>query len=60
MVRFYYVILNKLDLYATSNTVIGDRCTGIAIRELCNIRDVIDHLRYATNLKAVIESICNN
>ena len=44
----------------TSNTVIEDRCTGIAIRELCNIRDGIEHLPFATNYKAVIESTCIN
>ena len=48
MVRFYYslhhCLINKIDLYVTSNTVVEDRCTCIAIRELCNIRDGIDHL----------------
>ena len=37
-------LFNKIDLYITSHTVIEDRCTGIAIKELCNIRDGIDHL----------------
>ena len=53
-------LFNKIDLYVTSNTVIKDRCTAIAIRELCNIRDGIDHLPFATNYKAVIESMCVN
>ena len=44
----------------TSNTVIEDRCTSIAIREVCNIRDGIEHLPFATNYKAVIESTCIN
>ena len=39
------------------NTVIEDRCTGIAIKKICNIRDAIDHLPFATNYKAVIESM---
>ena len=37
-------LLNKIDLYSTSNTVTEDRSTGIAIRKLCNIRYGIDHL----------------
>ena len=49
---------NKIDLYITSHTVIEDRCTGMAIRELCSIRDGIDHLTFACNYKAVIESMC--
>ena len=49
---------NKIDLYITSHTVIEHRCTGIAIRKLCSIRDSIDHLRFASNYKAVIESMC--
>ena len=53
-------LFNKIDLYVTSNTVIEDRCTAIAIGELCNIRDGIDHLPFATNYKAVIESMCVN
>ena len=51
-------LFNKIDLYITSNTVIEDRCTGIAIRELWNIRDAIDYLPFASNYKAVIESLC--
>ena len=53
---------NKIDLYIilSCHTVIEDRCTGIAIRELCNIRDGIDHLPFASNYKAVIESLCIN
>ena len=51
-------LFNKIDLYITSHTVIVDRCTGIAIRELCGIRDGIDHLAFACNYKAVIESMC--
>ena len=35
-------------------------CTGIAIRELCNIRDDIKHSTFATNLKAAIKSTCMN
>ena len=53
-------MFNKIDLYITSHTVIEDRCTGIAINELCNIRDGIDHLPFASNYKAVIESMCIN
>ena len=37
-----------------------ERCTGIAIRELCNIRHGTDHLPFASNYKAVIESLCIN
>ena len=37
-------LINKIDLYITSNTVIEDKCRGMAIRELCGIRDGIDHL----------------
>ena len=51
-------LFNKIDLYITPHTVIEDRCTGIAIRELCGIRDSIDHLAFACNYKAVIESMC--
>ena len=59
MARFYYVVLfNKIDLYVTSHTVIEDRCTGMANRELRGIRDGIDHLPFACNYKAVIESMC--
>ena len=47
-------LFNKIDLFIISVTVIEDRCTGIAIMELCNIRDGIDHLPFATNYKAVI------
>ena len=54
------LLFNKINLYITSNTAIEDRCTGMAIRELCNIRDGIDHLPFATNYKAVIESMCIN
>ena len=36
-------LFNKSDLYITSPTVIEDRCTGMAIRKLCCIRDGIDH-----------------
>ena len=53
-------LFNKIDLYITSHIVIEDRCTGIAIRELCNIRDDIDHLPFASNYKAVIESMFIN
>ena len=62
---YYYV--NKFDarssfstshLNITSLTAIGDRCTGMAIRELCGNRDGIDHLTFAYNYKAVIESMC--
>ena len=45
-------------MYVISYTVIEDRCIGITIRELCNIRDGIDHLPLDTNLKFVIESMC--
>ena len=51
-------LFNKINFYITSHTVIGNRCTGIAIRELCNIRDSIDHLPFASNYKAVIASMC--
>ena len=52
-------LFNTIDLYITSHTVIEDRrCTGMAIRELCGIRDGIDHLSFACNYKAVIESMC--
>ena len=51
-------LFNKIDLYITSHTVIEDRCTGMAIRELCGIRDGIDHLTFACNYKAGIESMC--
>ena len=51
-------LFNQIDLYITSNTVIEDRCTSIAIRELCRYRNGIDHLPFATNYKAVTESMC--
>ena len=53
-------LFNKIDLYTTSHTVIEDRCTGMAIRELCNIRNGTDHLTFDCNYKAitVIESLC--
>ena len=51
-------MFNKIDLYITSHTVIEDRCTGMSIRELCGIRDGIDHLTFACNYKAEIESMC--
>ena len=51
-------LFNKIDLYITSHTVIEDRCTGMAIRELCGIRDGIDHFTFDCNYKAVIESMC--
>ena len=54
----FFVLFNKIDLYVTSHTVIEDRCTGMAIRELRGIRDVIDHLTFDCNYKAVIESMC--
>ena len=53
-------LFNKIDLYITSHTVIEDRCTGIAIKELCSIRDGTDHLPFASNYKTVIESMCKN
>ena len=53
-------LFNEIDLYITSNTVIEDRCTGIAIWEICNIRDNTVHLPFASNYKAVIESMCIN
>ena len=53
-------LFNKIDLYITSQTVIEDRCTGIAIMELCNIRDGLDQLPFASYYKAVIESMCIN
>ena len=51
MVRFFYAIIKYN--YITSNTVIAGRCTCMAIRELCNIRDGIDHLPFATNYKEI-------
>ena len=48
-------LFNEINLYVTSYTVIEDRCTGTAIRELCSVRDGIDHLPFASNYKAVIE-----
>ena len=51
-------LCNTINLYTTSHTVIEDRCTGTAIRELCRIRDGIDHLPFASNYKAVIEALC--
>ena len=53
-------LFNKIDLHITSHTIIEDRCTGMAIRELCNIRDGIDPLPIACNYKTVIESIFIN
>ena len=51
-------LFNKIVFfYVTSNTVINDKWTAIAIRELCNIRDGIGHLSFLANLKAVTESI---
>ena len=60
--KYSYItpLFNQINLYITSITVIEDRCTGMAIRELSNIRDGIDHLSFATNYKAVIESMCIN
>ena len=53
---FIKSLFNKIDLYITSHTVIEDRCTaGMAIRELCGI----DHLPFACNYKAGIESMSN-
>ena len=60
MVRFITPLYNKIELYITSNIIIGDKCTGVAIRELCNTRDGIAHLPFATNYKVVIESMCIN
>ena len=54
------LLFNKIDLYNNSHTVIEDKCTGMAIRELCNIRDGIDYLPFVSNYKAVIESMCIN
>ena len=51
-------LFNIIDLYIISHTVIEDRCTGMAIRELCGIRDGIDHLIFDCNYRAVIESMC--
>ena len=52
-------LFNKIDLYITSQTVSEDRCTGMAIRELCGIRaNGIDHLTFDCNYKAVIDSMC--
>ena len=51
-------LFNTIDLYNNSHTVIEDRCTGMAIRKLCGIRDGINHLPFACNYKAVIESMC--
>ena len=48
------LLFNKMDMYKTSNTVIGDRSISIAIRELCNVRDGIDHLPFATNYIVII------
>ena len=53
-------LFNKIGLYITSNTVIEHRCTIIAIRELCNIRNANDYLPFASNYKAVIESLYIN
>ena len=54
------LLFNKIDLYNNSHTVIEDKCTGMAIRELCNIKDGIDYLPFVSNYKAVIESMCIN
>ena len=55
------LLFNKIDLYNNShNSQIEDKCTGMAIRELCNIRDGIDHLPFVSNYEAVIESMCIN
>ena len=35
-------LFNKIDLHITSQAFIGDKCLGMAIRVLCNIRDGID------------------
>ena len=43
-------LFKKIDFYITFHTVIEDRCTGIAIRELCNIRDGICPLSQITKL----------
>ena len=51
-------LFNKNDLYITSHTFIEDRCTGMAIKELCGIRDGTNHLTFDCNYKAVIESLC--
>ena len=56
----FTLLFNQIDLYITSNAIIEDRCTSMAIWELCNIKDVIDHLPFTTNYKAVIESMCTN
>ena len=53
-------LFNKIDMYITSHTVIENRCTGMAIRDLCSIRDGFDHLPFTCNYKAVIESMCIN
>ena len=58
MVRSITPLFNQIDLYITTNTVIEDRWTGIAIRELCNTRDGIEHLSFAANYKTVVESMC--
>ena len=36
------LLFNKIDLYNNCHTVIEDKCTVMAIMELCNIRDGID------------------
>ena len=48
-------LFNKIDLHITSQAFIGDKCLGMAIRVLCNIRDGIDPLPIACNYKALIE-----
>ena len=60
--KYSYImpLFNQIDMYITSITVIEDRCTGMDIRELCNIKDGIDHLSFATDYKAMIESMCIN
>ena len=53
-------LFNKIDMYITSHTVIENRCTSMAIRDLCSIKDGFDHLPFTCNYKAVIESMCIN
>ena len=55
-----HCIIKLICIIITSNTIMEDRCPGIAIRKLCNIRDGIDDLPFAINCKAVIESMCIN
>ena len=40
------------------NTVIKDKCSVITIRELFNIRDVIDHLPFVVNVNVMSKSKC--